>query len=689
MAFGLLFGVCLLGTPAPQAPERAALEVRLNVPDGRFIRPDEGIGLQLSRALVTSDERLGVVIADTDWTGLFTLDGQTFGYRSGPARLPSGESAMVVYLVSATNEWRQVAAMTIRVTTPAGFEHAEFGPKLDMTNTGQVAETHRPAADAPPRHTFQDFGLSLGLRSQHVRSGLTIKTQTNLLGVTNQPQALRFPVQGKAAPRFDLADYLWSTEGAWGRATLGHMAFSSERHLLANFASRGLSFTSRLSGVDITVAALSGNAIVGFTNFFGLGSHANQVNLITVGTEILKSRPGGAHVEATVVDGARLPRSSVNQGQVNDAERSRGVGLRFVGTDKANRLRLDSGFARSRFSNPADPLLSQDLALVPIKERTNNAEYLDLSYDMLKGARVGKATPVNLVGSYRFERVDPLFRSVGIPQALRSDVLQHVADLSGGFGPLVAQVSETWSHDNLGHVASLLRTNTGVTAVSVTAPLAALAAHPTAWLPAISYQRSRSTQIGQGQPANGGFVSASQIPNQANTAQTFRSEWAQPHWRASYSVNHSLQDNRQQGRELSDFINLVELVSIGVTPSQAFDVSTDIDVERATNKELSQVGHTRRVGVTATWRVTTRTTLNGLVSRTSLIDPATSRKGVTDLTLQYTRAFTGPHRGAAHPQMQVFARTTWQSADVINLLFGGNEQHRKWSLSTGLTLAVF
>lgn len=677
-----------MAAPARQAPAPGPLEVRVDAADGRVIHPTDGIDLRLSRPLVEGEERLAVMLADVDWTSLFTQTGQTLSYHNGPVRFPSGDSKLSVYLVTGRNDWRELTTGTLRVTTASRFEQAELLPKIALTNTGQVAETHAPASNAPARHLFQDFAFNLGFQSRHLRAGVTTTTQTNVLAVTNQTQALRFGLRGQEAPKIDLADYLWAVDGPKGKVSVGTITFNPEKHLVSNLASRGVSGTVRGRRADATFAALNGNAIVGFDNFFGVSTRANQIEFASVGVELDTSRPGGARVEGTFVDGSRLTAPGFTQGQINDVEKSRGLGVRFIGADRAARLHIDSGFARSQFSNPQDQLLSRGRALVPIQARTDDALYLDSSYDVVKNAHSGSRAPVTVTGEYHFERVDPLYRSVGVPQAVRSDLLQNVVGVSSTIGQVAARVTQTWAHDNLGAVASLLRTTTTTTTANLALPTGAFATRPHSGLPVLSYSLNRTTQIGVG-PQGTGPLMQLQNPDQANILHSLRSDWSDQHWRAAYSLNYSSRDNRQPGRETSDFADVVHLVSVGVSPGRTLDLGTDVTFEAATNKELARINHTRRIAITGNWRIRPQDTVNGTLNRTLLRDVTTGTTAVTEVSAQYSHVITMRRHGVAAPQFQLFGRMTWQSTNVLELLYGNNQQRRNWAITTGATVSVF
>ncbi|HEX9654592.1 MAG TPA: hypothetical protein VGA99_12860, partial [bacterium] len=142
--------------------------------------------------------------------------------------------------------------------------------------------------------------------------------------------------------------------------------------------------TEVVSRIDVSFAAMNANNIVGWDNFVGLSKRDNRIYSGTLGLEVFKTRPGTTRLEASVMDGRLLPFSSFNQGNVVDAEESRGYGFRLQASHPSQRIRFEGGFARSKFTNPDDPFLSQGAELVPVQETSRNARYADLGIGVLQ-----------------------------------------------------------------------------------------------------------------------------------------------------------------------------------------------------------------------------------------------------------------------------------------------------------------
>ncbi len=686
--FSVLGVLCLAG---PARGEPVPLAVSANLADGRWLAPGDQLELTLSRTLDPVAERLAIIVGRTDWTALFVTNGMVLRYQSGPVPLPPGESPITVFRVTASEGWQTIGQFSLRVLTPRGFERSEAVPTVGFESKGQVAEAHAGAAPAPARETFQDGTATLGMRTAHARNGITALSQVNLLGVSHVPEALRFQAEGAEAPRFDLADYLVDVESRRVKVSLGHLLFTSHRHLMPRFASRGVSARLRAGRADVTVAALNGNSIVGFDNPLGIGSSNNRLRVASVGAE-LAARAGAARVEALVVSGTRQARGGFTQGQVNDVERGQGASLRFASAVPGRRFRFDVGVARNRFDAPGDPQLAQGAVLVPLRARSSDAAYVDAGYELLRPGPGQGARQRRLAAAYRFERVDPLFRPVGAAEAVRADVLLHTAEVSGAWGAVIGQAAHTWAHDNLGRVASLLTTNTATTTGNVALPLGAVRARTTPsspWWPVVVYTVNRTSQVGGPLPADGGFASDAQVPDQANTLQTVRSDWTLPRVRFGYAAARTQVDNRQPGRERADFDTLAHVGSLGLTAGTALDLGLEIGHERVRSVEAGSSALTRRVAVNGSWRPTSRATIALAATRTWLRDPAASESDIDDVMLEGSHTIAMPRLGGGRPRARVFVRWTWQSADIVQVLFGTNQDRRTWTVATGLSLRVF
>lgn len=666
-----------------RAQVAGGLEVRVAAPQpAAAIRADTGFELALSRPLTPGVERLAILVGPVDWSGLFVADGTVVRYRPGPVRLPAGEVPLAVYLVTAPTEWSQVLSTTVRVLTPLGFEKASVVPRASVTYQGQVAERHSPESNAPPRSTYHDVNATIGLRTEHVRNGVVVETQTNLLGVTNQAQAVRFGTEGEQAPHLDLADYVWRVKGSHVELAAGHGQFTAARHLLADTSSRGLSFAARGSRADLRLGTLSATSVAGFDNFLGVTTPEHRVSFAVAGFE-LAPRAGAARVEISAVGGSRQPLAGYSQGQVNDADRSRGIGVRFTGSDRSGRLRLNAGHAGSRSGNDEDPFLSQGLSLVPLEDRSSRASHLEAAADVVRNTAAFGGAGASLTGGYRYERVDPFFMSVGTAQAIRSDIVQQTVEANGALGRLTGQFSHGWSRDNLGEIASVLTTDAKTTALNLGLPTGGIrgGSTPAPWWPSLTYALGLSSQVGRGQPPSSGFTSASHVPDQQNATHTVRADWAVRQWRMNYGINRSLQDNRQAGRERADFVTLVHSAGIGVSAAR-WDASGEVAHEGARSVEFDETTRTWRLGATGGWRPTPAQAFLATTSWTRMRRMAVEETTAAMATVQYTFARTVNTR-RRQVQFQGFGRSSWQTGSARSPFFEGVQDRSLWTFEIG------
>ena len=686
--FGFFVAALAAGLTANLA---AAPSVVITSPlsSGAWLSPTDAVILQLDRPLAPADGRLAIFIDDTDWTSLFATTDTVVRYQSSTFPIPSGEHTLVAYLVAPSGHWQEQGRFPLRVLTPRGFEHATASPVLDIGLTGQVAEGHEPAEPAPARERFQDLRVGTGLRSGFVRGGWTAAGTADVLGVSRREDALRFAERPEDAPYVDLSSYQFT--GVHRRATIsvGQLAMSGHRHLVSSFATRGLAGSVNVgSRVRFSGSAANATTIIGWTNPLGIAESDHRLISGSVGVEWLPTRPGGFLTEATVMDGARLPQAGFTQGAITDAERNRSIGIRVAGNDAAQRLRVDGGWSRSRFDNPADPQLAQGAALVDVAEETRNARYLDASYAILQNRQMGRV-PVTFVAGARHERVDPLFRVIAAN--IRPDIQQNAVDLTGAIGTSTVQVSHLRARDNLSDVASILTTRTRQTTVDALVPLSTIGGGTggPGW-PTVGYQLALTEQVGDGMPVNGDFLSASQIPDQLSTNHVFSAEWQQATWRAGYRFNRSFQDNRQPGRERADLANNVHSIGGQLMPSDRFDLGAEIAFERAENLEFVQRDYTTRIGLQGQWRMAMRSSLLGSLSTTGVRNEADTRDGrQLDFTLQFAQSFVLGRRVQDKPLLQLYFRVSRQTNRLTDVAFGIADQRRAWTANTGLTVGLF
>jgi hypothetical protein len=650
-----------------------------------WLRPDAALELGLSRPIGSSEGRLAVFLGHSDLSALFVASANRLVYRRAAVPLPAGKAELVVYLVSPAGEWRELSRSPLQVLTGGGYQEVQLTPRLSLSNKGQLAEGHG-TAPPPERDRYQDFTLNTGFQTLHAGKGWSLKSQSNFVGVSNRLEALRYGERQDRAPKFDLSDYLITLERGTAGLSLGHVSYGSNRHLVNGFSSRGLTGTARLGPAELSLAAMNGTSVVGWSNPLGLARSAHRILSGTLGLEVAPQRPGLVRVEASVLDGSLLPQAGYTQGVVNDAETNRGLGFRVSAADPSQRIRLEAGFSRSRFDNPRDSTLEQGATLVPVRATSRNARYLDASVDVLRGVKLSAALPLTLAASFRHQRIDPLFRSVAASS--QADLQENALGLTGTLGQLALQATLGRSHDNLGALPTILTTRTRAGSLNLALPLGFVAGSLSTWYPTLTYGLTRMHQFGTGIPVNSDF-SASHVPDQFSTNHSLGAQWQARLWHAGYQLGRSSQDNRQTGRETADFGNLTQAIAFGVTPLASLDLGLDLGFERADNKEVSQHSRTRRIGGTADWRFTANSALAASLAITrSTDDPRTMEQRNSELRLELSQRVSLFRLSASQIAGQFFVRFARQTGEIITSA-GASQPLKTWNLNSGVSLTVF
>jgi hypothetical protein len=711
-----------------QASPLQELNVTSNLTD-QEVEPTFTLTFTPSRSLPAVEGRLAVLIGQMDISNLLTPTGDSLSYLPRILPLPAGESLIKVFLVTPSNEWRELTQLTLRVKAPAPADASPkqpgdqaqppatdpaqtaaakkyiFTPSLTLGMKSQMTERHFPDSNRPERSTFTDATLQASLKSEMTDGWFGAQMQLDVAGSEFRKEALRFSSLGVNAPKVDMSSYLTQFQfnnlnGVKFQA--GHTTFGTNRHLINGFGSRGLTLSIPLGKrSDLSLAALNGTSIVGWDNFFGLDRRKHQILSATLGFEFIGQRPGGLRLEAGALNGSLLPIAGFNQGVINDAEQSKGGSLRLLASDKSQRLKLEGGFTRSLFSNPSDPLLNLNQPVVPVKETTRSAYYLDTSYALLQNLKLGEKKTANLKLSYHLDNVDPLFRSVAA--TTQADRFQHELEITGAVGEITATVSHQQFHDNLAEIPSLLETLSRRYVVVVSVPLASLAPVGTdgtgaanrssrsMWLPRLGYNMNRIHQFGRAFPLNSGFNDPSQVPDQISEIHDFSSEWQFEKWRLTYRFNRSFQDNRQPGRVLSDLLNQIHGVIVGLNPHTAFDLNFDLNVESAKNFETARIDRTLRAGINTNWRMTPRMTINVIASNTLAGDLGRriTRSRSTEFDLQWSYQFTHGETRWRKVKGQFFIRYADRYARTRDLLFGLDNLTRLKTLNGGINFVFF
>jgi hypothetical protein len=641
----------------------------------------------LSRPM-TAGEHVSLIVGSMDVTNLCTVHGDTLRYRPLAVPLPRGSIEVSVFLEAPDGSWTSVGNYSLKVLAATGLEKSLVTPTFTLSSKGQVAEGHSPEENAPARSTFQELSGQLGLKVDIERSGMSLGLGANIVGVSYKQEALRYAEKGEDASKVDLASYVIETRTGRTAFSAGHISHGRSRHLLNNFASRGVSATTAIgSFADVSGSVLNGTNIVGWDNFLGLESADHRLYSGTLGLEILPDNPGTIRFEGSYVHGSQLPLNNFNQAQVNDAEESNGGSGRLLLSDPGRNITVDAGFTTTRFVNPVDPLLSQGIDIVPVEETTRQARYADVTWDVFRNATVLGNLPARMNVAFRHERVDPLYRAVGAN--VRSDLLQNTYELHGGVGPLQLDLTHLRSEDNLAEVESVLKSKTRQTGANVILSPATSPGILPIWLPTLSYGLNNTHQFGVSTPTNSEFT-PDRVPDQMTTSHSGGIEWQGTSLRVGYRGAHTTQDNRQAGRENADAVNRANGLNISFSPVTQVSLSLEGSLESSENTETGVVIRNKRLGTNliASLVAGASASLTASLSTSEPDDGSSSQRQAlfsieTSYAFDFSSSFVFSWRG------QVFIRYSWSEFELQDRVFDLNSYTRLWVVNTGISFNLF
>lgn len=658
----------------------------------RWIAPDATITLQLDQALAARAAELRFFAGSIEVSALARQPRPgVLGFDLGPARLSGGESVFAVYLVEA-GEWREVAKIPLKVRNAAGFESGKFAPKLDLGGKSRFASTTRGDTPPPARATYFDGTGRGGFGFDAARGAFGADGSFNATGSSYRNEALRFEELGAQAPKTDLADYIVNLRHGGTSLALGHVSYGNNPLLIAGYESRGLVLAQKFGErVDVSFNAMNGTRIVGYDNLFGISSAQHRIHGATAGLELIGGRPGGLRIEVAALDARLESRGNFNTGEVPDAEKSRGLGVRLSGRTAGNRLRGDAVFGRSRYDNPFDPLLAQGGELLPVRRVTANGRQVDLAVDLVQNSqRWSQRQPLTITLSAHHQRIEPLYKSIGA--SAPPDQQVNRAALTTQVGAAQLLVSGARHEDNLDGIATILKTRTDDASASVALPLAQWfgAAAGASWWPQFSYtlQAVHQRAINAPATADSGFA-ASQLPDQKNRTQQAQLTVTRSAFTFGYTVRHARQDNRQPGRENADFDELGHEVSFGWRAGETLNLNLGVNTRRNVSREKDLATTTRGANGGFDWQVGESLVLAANAGRTLGGDSRDLTSAADNVAqAQVTWRVGVPAFGRKLPG-QLFVRYARQENANRDTAFGVATRGANWAWDAGLSLSFF
>ncbi len=695
------------------------------------LTPKTAIEISFNREL-DQTEKVGITIEKTDVTGLFIKTESRFFYNAELMPLPLGISTLTVFLIQQNGTWKEISRFPLLVQSPKESEPSavadslnetekpaegnkteepktedqnpkteeekksifNFLPTFTIAMKAQPFQSNFPTENRPEeRATFNDFTFTGSIKNEVKVGNFKSDSNFDFAGSSFKPETLQFGTKGENAPDIDLASYLVNFQIGKAKFAWGHTSFGNNRHLVSSFSSRGLSFEMPINKrFDISAGVLNGTSLVGVGNFSGLGRVRHQVQGGTLGIEFFPKRQNAMRLEITGFNGYLQALNGVSEGRINDAERSRGFGLRFVTSDNSDRFKLEFGYALSRFFNPEDTTLDPEGNAVPLPATVRSASYIDASYQILKDIKLTKTKNLNLNFTYRFEIAEPLYKSLGA-SASADKVSQDFA-LDGSTGEISFQFAHGRFNDNLRNIPSILKSLTRSNRFSVILPLTVLIGKPekpSPFLPRLGYSIDRTHQFGIGIPVNGGFeIDVSSIPNQVNTNQNFNAGWQFAKVNFEYTYSRTFADNRQNGAENADQLGYTHGITVGVNPLQILSFNVGLNFDTSNNLELSEINRTKTLTLGVNLQPFKNATFSGNFSNTLSGDAANivNNRNV-NFDVQFAYNFNLEKSKFKKFGMQTFIRFADTYSRNRNFSFDLNDRTRTRIINAGLTFNFF
>jgi hypothetical protein len=660
----------------------------------RWVSQNDAITLTLPQEIWANRSALRVFVGKTDVTAL-SRGGTPGQIVIDPALvpLPPGESDVVVWRIDGSS-WEEVARAPIRVLERGDFESMNADATVEVQLKGRAVERRLVEEEDPERTLFLDSVSNIGFSFSGERGGTTYEASASLTGSSYRPEALRFGDLGEEAPKLDLAEYGISVSHGGSGIRLGHVSYGNHPLLLDGMSSRGVILTGRPTDrFDVSLNIMNGSEIVGYNNFFGLREVDHRVHGLTAGYEIFGERPGALRAELSLMHASVQAIDDFNAGEISDAERSRGVGLRFTGATEGGRVTADVAWARSIYVNPFDPFLAQGEDLQPVQEARSSGRVVDVGIGLLDDARVfSDEHGLGLRLSLHHDRIDPLYKSIG--SFFATDQLLNRVGLDADYRGALLQISGGRKRDNLDDIPTLLTTQTDTRTLSLSLPLPSWLGMNeetgrSAW-PSVNYRFERIHQIALNVPdtEDSGFAD-SQRPDQLNKTHGIDFSWLLDPVTLTYGFSYADQDNRQQGRQNADFKDRTHSLSLSWAVNDGLSVNGSLGRNRNTALENDLTTYATNGSFGADWCFASDWQFSFNIDRTLSSDSdnaASSRNtgGAAQLGYRFEIA-----DGLRKMPGQVFVRYSRQDSLNSDNIFEFRDEQRHWYIDVGFSLSLF
>jgi hypothetical protein len=575
---------------------------------------------------------------------------------------------------------------------PAAKGPPALKPRLDLAIKAQPDARASGSQTLAPRRTFEDLTLRAALAvDQPLGASGALRGAVNLAGSSHRPEALRWQGLQLGAPKVDLADYRFELTAEPLTLGVGHLGFGAHPLLLDGFGTRGLSAKLALGERwDLQFAAGNGSAIVGIDNPLGLEDPQHQLRLASLGVELDPAQPGRWRAELQVLDATLRATANFNRGEIPEAERIRGLGLRGRGSWLDGRLRVDLALARSRHDPAEDPQLQAAAPLRAIAPATRNAVTADASYELLRGwAGWSERLPLTLALQAGARWVAPLYKTVGT--FLAADQKTERLAATAAFGAAQLQLFADRREDNLDELPNLLKTGTRNAGAALVLPPSLWGAEAAPkWLPSATLRLTRNRQRALNAPdfAQSG-IAPTHRPDQATRGAQLALAWAIDRWSIGYQWQSNFQDNRQPGREAADFLASGHQGQVQWSATDALQLALNLGRSRNHGYERSRAEFSDSAGLSINWQVGELNALNAqaqLQRGHDSLHQTSSRQD--NLQAQWTHRLAWRHADGTPLPAQAFVRYARLRAANTDRTFGTATSGVLWTLNAGIGITL-
>ncbi len=591
--------------------ELSSSEETKNVHSHHQSQPSEQINFVNPRNV--TEKSFQVLLGDADISTLFEFSNQQLIYAGG-IPLPIGENQLIVKQLI-DDQWQDIGEITIGVLTNSGFKQANWTPTLDLNINTQLDEKARGDSILSDRPHYSDVSASIGLSSFHQNDNLTIESHINLLSVSNRQQAVQFGNQFNQAKKLDVTDYSASVVSDNHQIVIGHTRFGNNSLLIDGLSRRGISWQYQNENeLTFNGAFLSGSDIVGYNNFLGLADYSKQyVNSLGFGVNTLTDSRISVRIEGTYLDAKRISQNDFGIGEVASSETNQGLGFRIIATDSEGRFTGDLTMGFSRYNNPDDLELDFGDPLVELQVETALAYNFNLNYLLVQEWQTPWGSNANIILNANHSSADPLYQT--LTAFVQANVKNSLLAAQYQFGNVSGNLEFQSSRDNLDNLINLLTTETKNARFSANIPMAQILFDPensedetdefiVKLFPNLDYSFQQTHQYALTSPDtdNSGFNGDSHLPDQITIGHNLSASWQFE--KNSFALQASLndQDNRQVGRETSDFISLQHSASISWQQNDATNWSFSLAKNRLADLENKKNQYSKSITISYNWQ---------------------------------------------------------------------------------------